>query len=274
MLQLLFGILLFLIVLFTYLHIRFHLKINNDLDVIDLVNENISKERLDEISTLRSPLKIKAIMPFNQNDILNKYQQYSINLRKNNEHVWLPIKLKDALEFIKNKDGQGYYSERNEEFIKETLLINSFLKDDYYKPVLSLKPKYDIIIGNKLTCTPIQYKNDYKNIIVVCSGKCRVKLFNPNSIKYLNIYKDYDNYEFSDILKNPFNEDIEKSQFIETNIEEGQSLFIPPYWAYSIMFDDFTVIGQYLYNTPMSYLSVMNDLVKYILQQQNIKNKI
>jgi hypothetical protein len=60
MIQVLVGLVLFFLVLFAYLHIRYHLKTNNDLDRIDLTNENIGKDRFEDVCALLSPFKFKA----------------------------------------------------------------------------------------------------------------------------------------------------------------------------------------------------------------------
>lgn len=276
MIQILVGLVLFFLVLFSYIHIRFHLKTNNDLDIIDLTRENVGKDQFEEVCVLVSPFKFRSMrIPFNFNDVCAKYDKHNVNLRKNTERVCLPIKLKDAMEFLTKTESVGYYSERNAEFVSETLLKKEFERDDYLKPVMSIAPKYDIIMGNKGTITPIQYRNDYRNYLVMCSGACRVRLFNPNSVKYLNIDKNYDTYEFSNVTNNAFVDEIEKTQYIDVVLGgPGESLFIPPYWSYSVAFEGLSVIAQYSYNTPMSFLSVGGDLMRYMFQQQNVKTKI
>jgi hypothetical protein len=276
MLQILTGIVLFLLVLFVYMHIRFHLKKNNDLDVIDLTRENLGKDRFEEVCMLLSPFKFRAAqLPLNVDNVFSRFDKYSVNIRKNKERVCLPLKLKDAIDFLTKEGSVGYYSERNAEFIGETMIKTEFDRDDYMKPALSLMPKYDVLIGNKGTSTPLQYKNDYRNFLVVCSGACRVRLFNPNSMKYLNIDKDYDAYEFSNMVNDAFVDEIDKTQFIDITLNvPGETLFIPPYWSYSVAFEGLSVIAQYSYNTPMSFLSVSGDLMRYMFQQQNVKTKL
>jgi hypothetical protein len=275
MIQQLAGLVLFFLVLIVYLHIRFHLKKNNDLDVIYL--EQRDAGQFEEVCRLLSPVKFRcAVMPFDVRSVFNKFDKYNVNLRKNKERVCLPIKLKDAVEFLTKEESMGYYSERNGEFIAETLLVTDFEKSGaYMKPTLSLMPKYDVLIGNKGTYTPLQYKNDYRTCLVVSSGSCRVRLFNPNSMKYLNIDKDYEAYEFSNVVNDPFKDEMAKTQYVDVILGgPGDSVFIPPYWSYSVMFDDLTVIAQFSHNTPMSFLSVTGDLIRYMFQQQNVKTKL
>ena len=48
------SVLIFCIVLFIYLHINFHLKVSNDLEVYEI--EQPSKEKLEEICDIRQPV--------------------------------------------------------------------------------------------------------------------------------------------------------------------------------------------------------------------------
>ena len=48
------GFVIFFLVLFIYLHVLFHLKTSNDLEIYEL--DEISKEKLEEICDLRQPV--------------------------------------------------------------------------------------------------------------------------------------------------------------------------------------------------------------------------
>ena len=47
MMKIIFGFIIFCLVLFIYLHIQFHLKTSNDLEMYEV--EQASKEKLEEI---------------------------------------------------------------------------------------------------------------------------------------------------------------------------------------------------------------------------------
>ena len=102
---------IFLIVLFLYLHIFFHLKTSNDLVIYDI--ETPSKDKLEEICDLRQPV----IFPFHNEEILekvsrqmllNSYGAFDIKLRNlkniidDDEELYVPVSLKNALPLIKN----------------------------------------------------------------------------------------------------------------------------------------------------------------------------
>ena len=48
------GFFIFCLVLFLYLHIQFHLKTSNDLEIFEI--DDPSKDKLEEVCDLRQPL--------------------------------------------------------------------------------------------------------------------------------------------------------------------------------------------------------------------------
>ena len=52
--QTVFAVLIFCVVLFIYLHIHFHLKTSNDLEVYEI--DQPSKDKLEEVCDLRQPV--------------------------------------------------------------------------------------------------------------------------------------------------------------------------------------------------------------------------
>ena len=52
--HLIYIVLVFCIVLFLYLHVYFHLKTSDDLEIYEI--ENPSKDKLEEICDLRQPV--------------------------------------------------------------------------------------------------------------------------------------------------------------------------------------------------------------------------
>ena len=51
-------------------------------------------------------------------------------------------------------------------------------------------------------------------------------------------------------------------------------LYIPAYWWYSIEYSDDTVVCVFKYNTYMNHLAMAPDIIKYVLQKQNVQRKI
>ena len=74
---------IFTIVLFIYLHIYYHIKTSNDLEVYEMTN--LSKERLEEVCDLRQPLTfyldINCFNKLNIEKIKEHYSSFDIKLR-------------------------------------------------------------------------------------------------------------------------------------------------------------------------------------------------
>jgi hypothetical protein len=75
---------IFCLVLFIYLHIQFHLKKSNDLEIYEI--EDASKDKLEEICDLRQPVLIdfdnqKIIDTTTRKFILENYHAFEIKIR-------------------------------------------------------------------------------------------------------------------------------------------------------------------------------------------------
>ena len=75
---------IFCIVLFVYLHIQFHLKTGEDLEMYE--TDQPSKEQLEEICDLRQPVLFdfeceKIIETSNRDYISNNYHAFEIKVR-------------------------------------------------------------------------------------------------------------------------------------------------------------------------------------------------
>ena len=275
-------ILIFIIVLFFYLHIIYHLKKSNDLEVYE-INEP-TKNELEEICNYRQPV----IFDYNSNlsedinneQIITKYSSFDLNVRnvKNNnteQELYIPYKVKDLFSVFENDKEGKYITENNEDFISETGIIKYLKYNDLLlRPYFMLNNNYDLLSGSNNTRTPFRYKLYYRNFIYVLDGNVKIKLSPPNSSKYLNQINDYDNYEFrTDIDVWNDNEKIDKIKFLEVNLKKNQIIYIPSYWWYSIEYDTKSLLINYSYDTYMSMLSITPNILLYYLQAQNIKIK-
>ena len=96
---------IFCLILFFYLHIYYHLKTSDDLEVYTLSMP--SKDKLEEICSVRQPV----LFPFKNELITNTFSLLSleknqgvfdINIRKKGDDLYLPILLKSAIKLFKN----------------------------------------------------------------------------------------------------------------------------------------------------------------------------
>lgn len=286
-------LLIFCTVLFLYLHIYYHLKTSDDLEVYEI--SSMSKERLEEICDLRQPIlfnyDIQKLQPLNHANILTNYSSFDIKLRNVSNtysetnsvesELFLPITLKNGIKVLEEDENGKFISENNGDFLEETSLIKSLqTSDEFIRPQMMSSYIYDLIMGSKNATTPFRYDMNYRNYFVVLEGSVKIKMCPPKSGKYLYPIKDYDNFEFRSPI-NPWNvqeryvNDFDKVKCMEVTLEPGKIIFIPAYWWYSLKFDDnTTTVISFKYRTYMNTMAISPNIFISFLQKQNIKHDI
>lgn len=278
-------ILIFCIVLFLYIHIYFHLKTSNDLEIYEI--QHPSKDKLEEICDLKQPVifhynneNIKSI--FTRDNIKNKYGVFDIKIRNIsndiNEVLYIPMKYNDGiLALEKNKQ---YIIENNYDFLEETSLIKDLKSNDsFIRPYIISSSEYDYIIASTSYRTPLKYNINYRNYYYVVEGNVKIKLTPPKNSKYLYEIKDYDNFEFTSLI-NPwevqeeYKNDFDKVKCLEVILNKSQIIYIPPYWWYSFEFGENSTMCQFKYSTYMNNIAVLPHYIIKFLQSQNVKRYI
>ena len=282
------SILIFCIVLFIYLHINFHLRTSNDLEVYEI--DQPSKEKLEEICDLRQPV----IFDYNVDGLLNdcnidniekNYGAFDIKVRNIKEYddvseLYLPLTLNTGREIFRKDSEERYLSENNQEFLEETSLIkNMRYNDNFLRPYSVSNCSYDLLFSSNNTKTILKYELNYRNFFLVTQGSVKIKLISPKSSKYLYTIKDYDNFEFLSPVnpwdvQNQFKSDFDKLKTLEVTLNKGQIIFIPAYWWYSIWFQENTSLVSFKYKTYMNNIAISNHLLVNMLQNQNVKREI
>ena len=282
------AVFVFCVVLFLYLHIYYHLKTSNDLEVYTI--ERPSKDKLEEICDLRQPVVFefsneRLLESCNLSSLDDNYGAFDIKLRDtqqkdDNSELYLPFLLKEALKLFQSDNQSKYVMENNEEFLEETGAIKNFrYNDSFLRPSMVSKCIYDIWSGSIGAQTPLRYNLEYRTFIYITSGKAKLKLIPPHSGKYLNIEKDYDNFEFRSPvnpwnIQNEYKADFDKVKVLDLEITPGYIIFIPAYWWYSIEYEELSLLCVFKYRTYMSTLSISHHILMSYLQKQNIKREI
>jgi len=277
--------LIFVIVLFLYLHIFFHLKTSNDLEVYEC--ETPDKDELEEICGLRQPVIFNYVdsvhTECNKSSLVENYSSFDLKIRNINrvisddEELYIPLRMDEMYKVIDSDKKGCYISESNEDFLEETGLLKTFkYSDSLLRPYLTCKCEYDLMFGSTNSVTPFRYNLNYRNYYNVIKGNIRIKMTPPKNIKFLHEQKDYDNYEFRSQI-NPWNvseaykSDFDKFKCLEVELREGQLIYVPAYWWYSIEYGENTMISCYKYHTYMSIASISQHISLALLQSQNIK---
>ena len=283
------AVVIFCLILFIYLHVHFHLKKVNDLEIYELCQP--SKEKLEEVCDFRQPV----VTDFNNQNIIEKcsfnyvkanYTGYDIKIRNVKERddeteLYIPLGIVESIDLFKKDKESKYMSENNYDFLDETGIIKLYRNNDMFlRPPMVSSCNYDILFASLNVETPLRYEVNYRNYFVVTNGKAIVRLLVPKSKKYLYATNDYDNFEFISPV-NPWNvqdeyrADFNKLRTIDVTLITGQMIHIPAYWWYSIKFvKSNTTICVFKYKTYMNTLAISNHLVMRLLQGQNTKRVV
>ena len=282
------AIFIFCVCLFLYLHIQYHLKTSNDLEVYTI--ERPSKEKLEEICDIRQPV----IFDFNNTRLLescnlgsldDNYGAFDIQVRDitnkdDNTELYLPFLLKETINIFREDKNKKYISEHNEDFLKETGAVKNYSYNDaFLRPPLVSKCIYDFMSGSIGSKTPLRYDLNYRNYYYVTSGKVNIKLIPPHSSKYLYPVKDYDNFEFRSPInvwdvQQEYKADFDKVKVLDITLNKGEIMYIPAYWWYSIEYEKLSSICTFKYRTFMNVLAISPELILTMLQGQNIKRDV
>jgi hypothetical protein len=294
MMNFLLTLFIFISVLFLYIYINNQFKKSEDLEIYEMDYQD--NKNLQEVCEVRQPVlfSMYTLMPhifehFSYENV-SSHKSFDIKLKDLNDYYHgsdktvdpVIISLDSGLKLMENDKGKHFISENNEEFLDESGILKhlSFM-DDFLKPTFNITSQYDVILGSPNSSTPFKYHTNYRKFLCVTSGKVKIKMTPWKSTKYMHEIKDFDNYDFySPIhptdIQSQYAKDYQKTKFLEFDVYRGHTLFIPPYWWYSIQFSDVTrdVVCSITYSTVMNVISNAPNLFIYWLQQQNINQKV
>jgi Cupin-like domain len=288
MLRLFIAFFVFCIVLFIYLHVQFHLKTSNDLEVYEL--DMASKDKMDEICDLRQPVlfdfeNANILQHVSISSIMNNYHAFEIKIRNAlntdyNSEIYMPLPLHSAKKLFDGDKESTYFSENNSDFLQETGVVKHMqYNDEFIRPPMVSNCNYDVLLGSENVKTPFRYEINYRNFFLVTEGRITVKLAPPQNSKYLYPVRDYENFEFRSPV-NPWNvqpqysADFDKIKCLEVILLPGKTIHIPAYWWYSIQFDKESSIACFKYRTYMNNAAIVPHIAMHALQLQNIKREV
>ena len=286
--EIIIGFFIFCLVSFIYLHIQFHLKTGEDLEMYEI--EQPSKEKLEEICDVRQPVLFdfdcqKIVESSNKTYISNNYQAFEVKIRNIKEtdtdsELYIPLPMHASMKLFEEDKNAMYLSEKNTDFLEETGVVKNLkYNDEFLRPYMVSNCNYDVMMGSNGTCSPFRYEINYRNFFLLTEGSAQIKLAPPHSTKYLYPIYDYENFEFKSPI-NPwspqpkYTADFDKIKCLEFTLTPGKTLFIPAYWWYSIKFNKNTSISVFNYRTYMNNIAVVPYIGMHALQIQNIKRNV
>ena len=289
--QSVFAVLVFCVLLFLYLHIYFHLKTSNDLEVYEI--DQPSKDKLEEVCDLRQPVLFdyandRLMESCTLPAMRSTYGAFDVRLRNvkdgaeeaDTTDLYVPLTLHAVAETFRSDKESRYMTENNGDFLEETGLVKTFKYNDaFLRPPMVSTCVYDVMCASPGTQTPLRHELNYRNYYLVTQGSVKLRLIAPQASKYLFPVSDYDNFEFRSPV-NPWSvqpehrADFDKLKTMDVELRAGQIIYIPAYWWCSMQFPmtaDLTTLCCFKYRTYMNTVSIMDKLSMWMLQQQNVK---
>lgn len=283
--------LIFILILFLYIHINDQYKKSEDLEIYEM--DYTSNVELQKICNIKQPVifEFEKIHPKIFSDIIQfkKYENNDIQLKDVLDY-WNPnilsvdpiiLSTSSFRTLIESDPKSHFFMENNQPFLEESGIACQIGElDEYLKPSFNIHSKYDLLIGSANCVTPIRFHTDYRRFYIVTSGKISVKMASWRSRKYLHPIIDYDNYEFFSkmnvwrsetvISETPGkdesnNNDLNKIKFLEFDVHTGYVLYIPPYWWYSIKLHEDAEVVSVSYQTLVNVMSNISDISQYYL---------
>ena len=289
MLNIIIASFVFCVVLFFYLHIQFHLKTGEDLEIYEI--DQTSKDKMEEICDLRQPVLFdcddESHKINSKKYLLDNYPIFEIKIRESKlsgldteSELYVPLQLHVANKLFTEDKKAAYFSENNSDFLVETGAVKNMLyNDEFLRPHLVSNCIYDVLFGSANVETPFRYEINYRNYFMVTQGSIKIKLSPPKSSRYLYPVNDYENLEFRSPIcpwspQTKYKADFSKIKCLDIVLTPGRFLFIPAYWWYSFKFADNTSVSCFKYRTYMNNIAICPNLFMYALQNQNVERKL
>lgn len=266
-------VLIFIIILTIYLHINAELKKSDIVNIYEIDYSN--NEQLQQTCHLKSPFIFTLNIKNSNIGDLKDSVKVNDN-QENGDNVFINLSFSSAKTLIETDPKSRYYSELNYDFTRNNM-EEVFLNIDYYlKPNFSLLSDYDYMFGSKGSVTPLKYVIKHRHFIVVEQGEIQVKMIPFKHSFNFKCVNDYNNLQYIS-NKNIWNEkddnyiDTSNIKILDFNLKQGDVLFIPSFWLYSIKYVNnntfiynihYQTLTNCLINIP-NYIKIIFDNVEY-----------
>ena len=288
----------FFVCLFLYLHISVHYRKGEDLELFE--TDYVSPEALNESCQTLQPLLVLGVrgvgsLP-NVQQLTDGNGSYEACLRDMRD--FLPcshgVVVEDLVSGIKpvclpmsgilnvlssNVEEGRYISEGNSEYLEEAGVYKKVRHwgEDRFAPSYNVWTKLDVWMGNKGAFTPLRVHRFYRQYLVPRGpGILTVKMTPWKSRKYLHaISNDMMLETLSPIVpwgvpREDQKDSRSRLKFLEFVVKEGNVLFIPPFWWYSVEFSGPNMaVYSYTYVSAMNWLANTDIWVRYLLASRS-----
>ena len=178
-----------------------------------------------------------------------------------------------------NVEEGRYISEGNSEYLEEVGMYKKVRHwgEDRFAPSYNVWTKLDVWMGNKGAFTPLRVHRFYRQYLVPRGpGVLTVKMTPWKSRKYLHpVSNDMMLETLSPIVpwgvpREDQKDSRSRLKFLEFVVKEGNVLYIPPFWWYSVEFSGPNMaVYSYTYVSVMNWLANSDIWVRYLLASRS-----
>lgn len=272
------NLIIFFIILFTYIHIQDQTKTGEDLEIYEY--EYVSLKGVQEITQYKQPVlfalafdmpALEPLDPISIKDIRDYYKSDTCVETISLSH-------QSAIGLLDTDSKSLFYSNRNQSSIAKSEAWTKWFEsiDPFLKPAFTILKEYDILYGSHKAHTITTFHRESHTYLYVPSEKnathIRVKMTPWKSRTFMDEESDYTYYEFW--TKTNLFDKHDRMRCLDFSVKPGYVLYIPPYWFYSIEFQNKSnEVCMMKYTTGANLLANVKHIGKYYLQQQNIHEK-
>ena len=297
----------FFLCLFLYLHISVHYRKGEDLELFE--TDYVNPETLNESCQTLQPLLVLGVrgvgsLP-NVQQLTDGNGSYEACLRDMRDFlpcsfsssrdgciagiggddlvaglkpVCLPMS--GIINILSSNVEEGrYISEGNSEYLEEAGVYKKIRHwgEDRFAPSYNVWTKLDVWMGNKGAFTPLRVHRFYRQYLVPRGpGVLTVKMTPWKSRKYLHaVSNDMMLETLSPIVpwgvpREDQKDSRSRLKFLEFVVKEGNVLYIPPFWWYSVEFSGPNMaVYSYTYVSAMNWLANGDLWVRYLLASRS-----
>ena len=277
-------LIVFCATLFVYVHVFYHLKVCDDLEVYRISAS--SKEKLETACQLRQPVLFHYDPPwldagFDVDQLHTVHSSGDLQIR-NTEHMRsasefaIPLSLGATSQLLATDRESRFFTEHNWDLVEETGLAARIRShESFLKPPTTVSCEYDILSGSAGAYTPFRYHVNFRQFLAVSCGTVQVRISSPKAADVLSTINDYDTMESRTGLNPwaPQGTPMASVPFADVTLRKGDVMFIPAYWWHSIKFGTGSSVVSLSYRTFMSTASIAHRFVLKFLQQQNTRDR-
>lgn len=277
-----YSVLIFIAVLILYSQIIFQLKKGDEIEIYETdyttnkdinANANLKQPFVFQFGEYDTNLKSMPLSKLvAEQGSFDVFVKETADYHADRPPTSVVLSLSATNGLMKTDTTGKYFSSGNQYFIEETGIQRYYQQlDKYLEPALSVFSRYDLLLGSAGATTPLTYHTFERRYIYITGGKYVVKMTPWRSTKYMAINKNYRDYEFSSPLNvwNAQDSEFSKMKFVEFNVEEGQVVYVPPFWHYSLKMtgEDDHVAHIFDYSSLMNIMSNVFNIGHHLFEK-------